>query len=187
MEKLSWSTISSNQMLWKRCGNNLSYSISPPLFLQLMAQDGIGADFRLIYREASSFKSHMIFQVGLLPCCEYVRYYVCRHLAWWSRSFHFTLRTKNGRAVLFSNHTWRQLLSFCGGAPVRFTISGCSTECPTGPQFRSLSIILSQQTEQPPRSKAFFQAVPQSSKRHLQSCPQPIASLAEEAGRALPS
>ena len=31
-----------------------------------MAQDGIGADFRLIYREASSFKSHMIFQVELL-------------------------------------------------------------------------------------------------------------------------
>ena len=89
--------------------------------------------------------------------------------------------------ILFSNHTWRQLLSFCGGAPVRFTISGCSTECPTGPQFISLSIILSQQTEQPPRSKAFFQAVPQSSKRHLQSCPQPIASLAEETGRALPS
>ena len=39
-----------------------------------MAQDGIGADFRLIYREASSFKSHMIFQVELFPCCDYVRY-----------------------------------------------------------------------------------------------------------------
>ena len=59
--------------------------------------------------------------------------------------------------ILFSNHTWRQLLSFCGGAPVRFTISGCSTECLTGPQFRWIPINnISQQTEQPPRSKHFF-------------------------------
>ena len=35
--------------------------------------------------------------------------------------------------------------------------------------------------------KSIFQAVPQSPKRHLQSCPQSNASLAEEAGSALPS
>jgi len=44
--------------------NNL---FKPDAVKKLMAQDGIGADFRLIYREASSFKSHMIFQaLGLV-------------------------------------------------------------------------------------------------------------------------
>ena len=43
----------------------LDFSVKPlsPYFSQLMKEDGIAADFRLIYREASSFKTHKILQV----------------------------------------------------------------------------------------------------------------------------
>ena len=50
-----------------------SFSIKKRFYIndspyQFMQEDGIAAEFRLIYREASSFQSHKVFQVDFIIC-----------------------------------------------------------------------------------------------------------------------